>query len=84
MTVMKLHPCDASIESIYFKHTCTAALEAHGWTAGATHPNFIDSNDPELIIGERCEMQNDRVEAPWVQGQVFPFPRQPVIIIILH
>lgn len=66
------------------KPTCTAALEARRWTTRATHSDFIDSDEPKLVVGERGEMKNDRVEVPWVRREVSPLARQPVIIIKLH
>lgn len=66
------------------KRTSTAALEAHWRATRAAHSDSVDSQDPELVVCERYEMQNDRVEVPWIQWQVFPLPRQPVIVIKLH
>lgn len=65
------------------KRTSTAALEAHRRATRAAHSDSVDSQDPELVVCERYEMQNDRVEVPWIQWQVFPLPRQPVIVIKL-
>lgn len=49
------------------KPTSTAALEACRRTTGATHSDFIDSDYPKLVVGERCEMQDDRVEVPRIR-----------------
>lgn len=57
----------ATVHVRNIKPTRSAALEAHRCTTGATHSNFIDSDDPELVVGEGGEMQNDRVEGPGVR-----------------
>lgn len=37
---------------VCIKPTCTTALKAHRWTTRAAHSNFIDGDDPELVVGE--------------------------------
>lgn len=55
---------NTSIKSI--KLTCTTALETRGWTTWSTWSNFINSNDPKLIVCKGNEMQNNRVQVSWI------------------
>lgn len=63
--------------------TSSTGLVSWGGAAGLTLAHLVDGDDPELVVDEGSQLQDDRVEVPGVSGQVLPSAWLPAVLLKL-
>lgn len=63
--------------------TCSAGLVSWGGPARQTLTHRVNGDDPELIVDEGGELQDDWIQVSRVSGQVLPPARFPVVLFEL-
>lgn len=63
--------------------TGPAGSVALGREAGVAAADLVDSNDPELVVDVRGQVQDGRVDAAWELGMVVPDPWLELVLFEL-